>query len=67
MMMSLADVLTTPEQHLRKYVQSLVGLLASLNPELFPDNGVTICLWKDHTGMCFDVQFAERFSLFLLV
>ena len=67
MMMSLADIPTTPKQRLRSYVQSLVGLLASLNLELLPDNGVTIRLWKDHVDMHFDVQFAVRFSFFLLV
>ena len=67
MMMSHADIPTTPEQCLRKYMQSLVGLLVSLNPEILPDNGVTICLCKDHVGMRFDMQYAVSFSLFLLV
>ena len=66
MMMSHADIPTTPEQCLKKYVESLVGLLASLNPKILLD-GVTICLWKDHVGMHFDMQYAVRFSLFLLV
>ena len=64
-MMHLTDISTTPEQCLRSYVESLVGLLASLNPELLPENGVSICLWKDDAGMCYDVQFLVRFSLFL--
>ena len=66
-MMSLADISTTPKQCLTRYVESLVGLLASLNPKLLPDNGVTIRLWKDDAGMHFDMQFPVRFSLFLLV
>ena len=66
-MMSHADIPTTPEQCLEKYVESLVGLLASLNPKILPDNGATIHLWKDHVGMHFDMQYVVRFSLFLLV
>ena len=54
-MMYLADIPTTPKKRLRKYVQSLVGFLASLNPKLLPDNRVTIRLWKDDVGMHFDV------------
>ena len=65
MMMPLADIPTTPEQCLTRYVESLVGLLASLNPELLLDNGVTICLWKDDMGMHYDEQFPVWFSLFL--
>ena len=44
MMMSLADIPTTPEQCLEKYVQSLVALLVSLNPEILLVDGVTIHL-----------------------
>ena len=67
MMMSLADIPTTPEQCLSLYVQSLVGLLVSLNPKLLPDNGVTIRLWKDGVGMRFDMQFVVMFRFFFLV
>ena len=64
-MMHFTGIPTTPEQRLRSYVESVVHLLASLNPKLLPDNGVTICMWKDNAGMRFDVQFPVRFSLFL--
>ena len=38
-------------------MESLSSLLASLSPELLPDEGVTIYLWKDYVGLWFDVQF----------
>ena len=55
MMMSHVDIPTTPKECLRKYLESLASLLASLNPEIFPDKGIIICLWSDYTGMCFDM------------
>ena len=62
MMMSYVDIPTTPKYCLRKYVESLVSLLALLNPEILLDKWVTIRLWKDYTGMCFDMQFMASFN-----
>ena len=62
-----ADIPTTPEQCLRKYVKNLVSLLASLNPEILLDDGVTILLWNDCMIMRFDMKFLVRFNLFLWV
>ena len=67
MMTFHADIPTSPEQCLREYVESLVSLLASLNPKILPDDGVTIRLWKHHAGMCFNLQYVVGFNFFLLV
>ena len=66
MMIFSAHIPTIFEEFVRKYVESLVSLLALLSPEILPDEGLTIHLWKNNTSIWFDMQFAVKIGYFFL-